>query len=88
MMTSPKFEAKYSDAANKLAQAVKSLSQEARMWAAELTERAGRATPEQRTAAAIKHLAALPQGPRADAYRKLAELESHAVRPLQLGLKL
>jgi hypothetical protein len=83
-----KFSSKHSDAAGKLAQAVKALSTEARLWANELTERAGRATPEERTAAAVKHLAGLPQGVRAGAYRQLVEAESHALQPLGLELKL
>jgi hypothetical protein len=83
-----RFNSKHADAAGKLAQAVKALSTEARLWAQELTERAGRATPEQRTAAAVAHLGALPQGVRADAYRQLVEREQRNVQPLQLELKL
>lgn len=78
------FSQKHSDAAGKLAQAVKALSTEARLWANELTERAGRATPEQRTQAAIQHLAGLPDGVRLDAYRRLAELEGRSIRPVKL----
>lgn len=93
MQADIKFSSKHADAAGKLAQAVKALSTEARLWATELTERAGRATPEQRTQAAIQHLVSLPQGVRLDAYRQLAERESHHVQPigvqiLPLGMKL
>jgi hypothetical protein len=81
------FNSKHADAAGKLAQAVKALSTEARLWAQELTERAGRATPEQRTQAAVQHLASLPQGTRLAAYRQLVEREQLAVQPLGLELK-
>lgn len=80
------FNTKHADAAGKLAQAVKALSTEARLWAQELTERAGRATPEQRTAAAIQHLATLPQGTRLAAYRQLVEREERNVQPIELKL--
>lgn len=82
------FDQKHSSAAAQLAQAVKALSTEARLWADQLTERAGKATPEQRTAAAIQHLTALPQGPRAAAYRELVEREQRAVQALKLEIKL
>lgn len=87
MAQAVKFNAKHSDAAGKLAQAVKALSTEARLWAQELTERAGRATPEQRTQAALTHLASLPQGTRLAAYRQLVEREERAAQPLGLELK-
>lgn len=86
MATKPGFNAKHADAAGKLAQAVKALSTEARLWANELTERAGRATPEQRTAAAIEHLVSLPQGTRLAAYRKLVEREQSHVQPIEIKL--
>lgn len=80
------FDAKHSTAANQLAGAVKALSTEARLWETQLHSRAARATPEQRTQAALRHLAGLPQGMRLDAYRQLVELE--AKNPNTLGLKL
>jgi hypothetical protein len=80
------FNAKHADAAGKLAQAVKALSTEARLWAQELTERAGRATPEMRTQAAVAHLAGLPQGVRLGAYRQLVEREERNVQPIKLEL--
>lgn len=83
---STKFNSKHADAAGKLALAVKALSTEARLWATELTERAGRATPEQRTQAAIQHLAGLPQGVRLAAYRQLAEREQANVQPIPVSL--
>lgn len=88
MTRKPGFDSKHADAAGKLAQAVKALSTEARLWAGQLQERASKATPEQRTAAALQHLLALPQGPRADAYRQLAERERAHVAALGLELKL
>lgn len=84
MTSDRKFSAKHADAAVKLASAVKTLSSEARLWANELTERAGRATPEQRTQAALTHLAGLPDGVRLGAYRQLAELESRSLRPVKI----
>jgi hypothetical protein len=88
MLEDRKFSSKHADAAGKLALAVKALSAEARLWAQELTERAGRATPEQRTQAAVQHLVGLPQGVRAGAYRQLIEREKSHIQPLQLELKL
>lgn len=88
MTRKPGFDAKHADAAGKLAQAVKALSTEARLWAGQLQERASKATPEQRTQAALQHLLALPQGPRADAYRQLVERESAHVAALPLELAL
>lgn len=87
MTKKPGFDGKHADAAGKLAQAVKALSTEARLWADQLTERASRATPEQRTAAALQHLLGLPDGPRLDAYRQLSTRESANVRPVKLSLK-
>lgn len=81
------FDAKHAAAAGSLASAVKALSTEARLWAAQLAETAGRATPEQRTAAALQHLAALPDGTRLDAYRRLVEREAGNMRPIELVLK-
>lgn len=80
------FSQKHAAAAGSLATALKQLSTEARLWAAQATERAGRATQEQRTTAAIQHLARLPDGTRLDAYRQLVELEGANARPC--GLKL
>lgn len=88
MTADVKFSAKHSDAAAKLAQAVKALSTEARLWAGQLQERASKATPEQRSAAAIQHLSGLPQGPRAAAYRELIRAEGHNVQRLPLEMKL
>ncbi len=82
------FDPKHASAAGQLAQAVKALSTEARLWADQLTERASKATPEQRTQAAIQHLAQLPQGTRAAAYRQLCEREAACVQPMKLELKL
>jgi hypothetical protein len=81
-----RFNAKHSAAANANATALKQLSTEARLWAAQAAERAGRATQEQRTQAAIAHLARLPDGTRLDAYRRLVEAEAGNARPA--GLKL
>jgi hypothetical protein len=83
---SPSFNQKHAAAAGALASALKALSTEARLWAAQATERAGRATQEQRTQAAIAHLARLPDGTRLDAYRRLVEAEAGNARPA--GLKL
>jgi hypothetical protein len=82
-----KFQQKHAAAAGALASALKALSTEARLWAAQATERAGKATQEQRTQAAIQHLTRLPDGTRLDAYRQLVELEGANVRPVGLGLK-
>ncbi len=80
------FDAKHSAAAGSLASAVKALSAEARLWAAQLQERAGKATQEQRTQAAVQHLARLPDGIRLEAYRRLVETEKANLRPLELKL--
>lgn len=82
----PGFDAKHADSAGKLAQAVKALSTEARLWATQLAERAARATPEQRSAAALQHLLSLPAGPRLAAYRQLVEREAENVQPVQIVL--
>ncbi len=87
MGASNKFDSKHSAAAGALAQAVKALSTEARLWAAQLTEKAGRATPEQRTQAALQHLAALPDGTRLGAYRRLVELEAANTRPVPIVIQ-
>lgn len=81
------FNKAHAEAAGKLAQAVKALSTEARLWAQDVTERAGRATPEQRTQAALEHLSRLPQGTRLAAYRQLVDREAQAVQPLGIELK-
>lgn len=86
MVRKPGFDKAHADAAGKLALAVKALSTEARLWADQLTERASRATPEQRTAAAIQHLAGLPEGTRLGAYRQLVDRESSNVRPIEIKL--
>lgn len=83
---SPKFNQKHAAAAGALASGLKQLSTEARLWAAQAAERAGKATQEQRTQAAIQHLARLPDGTRLEAYRRLVELEDGNQRPT--GLKL
>jgi hypothetical protein len=75
------FNAKHADASSKLANAVKVLSTEARMWANELTERAVQASPEERTAACIRHLTELPDGPRKAAYEQLVAREQVNTRP-------
>jgi peptidoglycan hydrolase CwlO-like protein len=70
------FDAEHAEAAARLAQATKTLSAEARLWADKLRAKAEKATPEQRTAVCLGHLSALPEGPRRDAYARLVELES------------
>ena len=82
----PRFNQKHATAANGLASALKSLSAEARQWASQMAAVAGKATLEQRTAAAIQHLARLPDGVRLDAYRRLVELEAGNIRPVGLEL--
>jgi hypothetical protein len=86
MGASNKFSQKHATAANGLSSALKALSTEARLWAAQATERAGRATQEQRTQAAIQHLSRLPDGTRLEAYRQLVQAEASNIRPA--GLKL
>jgi hypothetical protein len=81
-----KYSAKHTAAAGSLSQALKALSAEARQWAAQLATVAIKATPEQRTAAAIHHLSRLPDGPRLDAYRRLTEAEAANIRPTSLRL--
>ncbi len=80
------FSSKHATDAGKLAAAVKALSAEGRLWADQLTARASQATPDQRTAAALKHILALPQGPRLQAYRQLCTAEAALVQPLGIGL--
>lgn len=84
MVEQPKYSAKHSTAAANLASSVKALSAEARLWAEQLTARAARATADQRTAACIRHLTKLPQGPRLQAYRALCEAEGRAMQPVKL----
>ena len=86
MTTKVTFDQKHASAAASLANAVKVLSTEARLWADQLTARAGRATAEQRTEACVRHLCGLPQGPRLQAYRTLCDTEARSMQPLQLGV--
>ncbi len=88
MVEKPAFSKAHSEAAGKLASAVKTLSAEARLWTEQLGERAKRATPEQRTTACIEFLASLPDGVRWTAYKRLTELEATrlgAAIKLELG---
>lgn len=80
------FDSAHADAAAKLAQATKTLSTEARLWADQLTARASRATPEQRTQACLQHLAGLPDGVRRMAYVELCKREATQPAPLSLRL--
>ncbi len=86
MIKQPNFSKAHSEAAGKLASAVKTLSAEARMWTEQLGERAQRATPEQRTAACLEFLAGLPDGVRWTAYKRLTELE--ALKPSAIQLEI
>lgn len=80
-----KFNAAQSRQAAVLAQAVKALSSEARLWANQLREHSAKATQAERIAAATKYLADLPVGPRSDAYAALCELERTRPQPLALS---
>ena len=84
MVTQPGYKSAHATAASSLAAAVKSLSAEARMWAEQLTSRAARATADQRTAACIRHLTKLPQGPRLAAYTALCESEARSMQPVPI----
>jgi hypothetical protein len=65
--------------------ALKNLSTESRLWAEVIAKVGQTATPEQRTAAALEHLATLPHGPRAKAYESLCRREQSAVQRLGLS---
>lgn len=80
------FSAKHAAAAGSLAQALKALSTEARLWAEVIAKVGTNATPEQRTAAALEHLLGLPSGARAQAYEKLVTREAYASQPVPLRL--
>lgn len=79
------FDAAHAESAGKLATAVKTLSTEARQWTESLVARASRATPEERTEAAIRHLSQLPQGPRLKAYRQLLAVEAQQSQPIRFA---
>ena len=85
MVTAPRYSPAQAKAAGVLAQAVKALSSEARLWANQLREHAATASLDERTAAAVRFLIELPPGPRDVAYRALSEAEATAVNPLQLA---
>lgn len=78
------FQQKHATAANGLANAVKVLSTETRLWAEQLGNMASKATAEQRTTAAVKHLLGLPPGPRAQAYKQLVQSEAARPQPIKL----
>lgn len=87
MTASTKFDAKHVSALGSLAASEKALSTESRLWAEVIRKLGESATPEQRTAAAIAHLSALPVGLRAKAYAELIAAESHALNGLPLRLE-
>lgn len=86
MTLKPGFEQKHATAAASIANAIKVLSTEARLWADQLTARAARATSEQRTEASIKHLAQLPPGPRMQAYVALCAAEARNLQPISISV--
>ncbi len=75
---------KFSTQAAALAQAVKALSTEARLWAAQAAERAGNASAERKTAVCIKWLTQLPVGIRSEAYKALEQAEALTAAPIPL----
>ncbi len=82
------FDAKHAAATVALAGGIKQLSTEGRLWAEVIRRLGESASPEQRTAASVAHLLALPQGLRAAAYRSIVEAERTNRQPLQLSLQL
>lgn len=84
MSTSGKFNGTHVRAAAQLAQAIKALSAEQRLWSDQLREHAAKATMPERIEAAVRFLADLPVGPRSQAYNQLADLEAGSTQPLKL----
>ena len=79
-----KFNNAHIRAAGVLAQAIKALSAEQRLWADQLKEHASTASQEDRIKAAVSYLLSLPVGPRDAAYAALAAAEAVSLQPLAL----